>query len=155
VTALALAPQPSICGHLAFSEYTEAAHPFVFTTFADSMRETRSIGADNRRLYEHALKRLLREPGTRTVLATPAGEPDELMGWAVAMPTSLVYVYVRWAYRRGKLGAHLGSALIELATGKRATTAAIWTIDASRMAAHGYPISYDLDEHERFRQLAR
>lgn len=142
-------------GHLAFAEYSPASHPFVFATFVDSMRETPAIGADARRLYDHALKRLLREPGTRTVVVTPAGSPDEFMGWAVASPTALVYAYVRHAYRRGKLGAHLGTALIELVTGNRATPAAIWTLDASRMAASGFPLRYDLDENERFRQLAR
>ena len=156
MTALALVPNhDSISGHLAFAEYTERAHPFVFGTFAASLRDTPSVTAENRRLYEHALKRLLREPGTKTAMVTPAGESDELMGWAVASETALVYVYVRFAYRRGKLGAHLGTALLELVTGNRSTPAAIWTMDASRMAAAGFPLRYDLDENERFRQLAR
>jgi hypothetical protein len=156
MTALALVrSHDGISGHLAYAEYSEHAHPFVFGTFACSLRDTPGITAENRRLYEHALKRLLREPGTRTVLVTPAGEPDELMGWAVASPTALVYVYVRFHYRRGKLGPHIGTALIELVTGDRASPAAIWTTDASRMAAHGFPLRYDLDENERFRQLAR
>ena len=145
----------AIVSHLAFAEYSESAHPFVFGTFQDSLRGTPSISADNRRLYEHALKRLLLDASTKTALVTPAGAPDELMGWAVASPTALIYVYVRFGWRRGKPGAHLGTALIELVTGNRQTPAAIWTMDASRMAASGYPIRYDLDENERFRQLAR
>lgn len=142
--------------HLSLVEYTDAARPFVFSTFADSMADTPGICAENRRLYEFSLKRLLREPGTRTALVTPHGSPDEFMGWAVASPTSLVYVYVRHHYRRGKiLQTHVGTWLIEVVTGSRETPVAIWTTDASRMAASGFPLRYDLDENEKFRQLAR
>jgi len=156
MTAFSLAPRPAgIASHLAFAEYTEAAHGFVFGTFSHSLRETPGNSAESRLTYEHALKRLLRTPGTKTVMVTPAGESGELMGWAVATESALIYVYVRYAYRRAKLGAHLGTALIELVTGNRATPAAIWTLDASRMAAAGYPIRYDLDENEKLRQLAR
>jgi hypothetical protein len=76
------------------------------------------------------------------------------MGWAVAMPDALAFAYVRFAYRRGKLGMHLGSQLIALVAGETAK-AAIWTMDASRMADHGFPIRYDLDAHEQFTALAR
>ena len=105
--------------------------------------------------YESALKRLMRDPSTVAAVVTPRGDRDEFMGWAVATPTCLVYVYVRFPYRRGRIGAHVGTALIEAVTGRRETSAAIWTLDASRMAAHGYPIRYDLEENLRFKQLAR
>lgn len=139
--------------HLAFRALADDAMPWVFGTFAESLRATRDIRAEDRLLYEHALKRLLKEPVTKAVALTPNGEPGELMGWAVATPTSLVYAYVRYPYRRGKLGAHLGTALIrEVYAGE---AAAIWTVDASRMAAAGFKLRYDLDQHEAFKQLAR
>jgi hypothetical protein len=127
----------------------------VFGTFANSMRSTASISPESRVVYERALKRLLLDPSSRAIVVTPAGEPAELMAWAVASTSALAYVYVRHCYRRGKIGAHLGTALIEMATGSRSTPAAIWTTDASHMAANGFPIRYDLDEHEKFKQLAR
>ena len=141
--------------HLAFSAYSEAAHPFVFGTFARSLRGTESISPSDRITYEHAIKRLLRDPGTRAAMVTPAGEPDELMAWAIGSEGCLVYAYVRYEYRLGKIGSHIGRELIEFVAGGRPCPAAIWTIDASRMAAHGYPIRYDLDRNQQLRQLAR
>lgn len=144
----------NLATHISFAAYTERAHPFVFGTFSDSLKQTHSISTQSRLTYENALKRLMLEPTTRSIVVVPAGESDEFMGWAVASPSYLAYVYVRHCYRR-KAGLHLGTALIELATGNRATPFAIWTNDASRMAASGFPIRYDLDEHERFKALAR
>lgn len=142
--------------HVSFRGYTDSARAFLFSTFSDSLRETPGMDAGKRSTYERALERALRAPDTRTALVTPSGSPDELLGWAVSVPTALVYVYVRFPYRRGKLlGMHLGTDLIERVTGDRSTPVALWTLDASRMAAHGYPIRFDLDEHERFKQLAR
>lgn len=144
-----------IRGHTEYHVYTDAHRPFVFGTFQESLTETPSITSDTRRLYEHALKRAMMDPSTRAVVLVPRGAPDEFLGWAVASDTALLYVYVRFPYRRGKLGEHLGTSLIERVTLDREMPLAIWTMDASRMAASGFPFRYDLDENERFRQLAR
>jgi len=45
------------------------------------------------------------------VVATPAGDSNELLGWAIGMRGALLYAYVRFPYRRSKLGFHrLGTA---------------------------------------------
>lgn len=145
--------------HLVFSPYSADARAFVFSTFAAS------LGVDHRQQVrsERALRRAMLDPGARAVVVHPASHPEELFGWAVALPSCLVYVYVRHDYRRSRLatvlgdeGRHIGSQLIKHVDGVWQTVpAALWTADVSRMAAAGYPIRYDLQEHERFEQLAR
>jgi hypothetical protein len=133
---------------------TPRGYAFVFSTFGDSLRHT-----DDARdiiLLRNALQRALRDTDCAAVVATPASDNDELLGWAVGMRGALLYAYVRFPYRRSKLGFHrLGDRLISSVVGDGTVPSALWTRDASQMAAAGYPIRYDLDAHERFRQLAR
>lgn len=148
--------------HLVFTPYHADARAFVFSTFSESLRQT-GVDRTDRLAYERAMGRAMLEPDARTCIVSPAGHPEEFLGWSVALPDALLYVYVRFDYRRGKCapvlgeeGRHIGHRLIKHVDGVWSQVpAALWTKDASRMAAAGYPIRYDLDQHERFRQLAR
>jgi len=129
-------------------------YAFVFSTFGESLRHTE--GGRDVMLLRNALQRALRDTDCAAVVATPAGDTDELLGWAVGLRGSLLYAYVRFPYRRSKLGFHrLGDRLISAVVGDGPIPSALWTHDASQMAAAGYPIRYDLDAHERFKTLAR
>jgi len=141
--------------HVDLLRYSESAHhPFVFATFSDSLRS--STDWNSRRQLEHALHRALLDPESSTAVATPKGRPDELLGWAVSLRGALFYAYVRFPYRMSKIVRHVGDGLIREVCGQApGVRAALWTLDASRMAAHGYPIRYDLDAHNEFKQLAR
>ena len=133
---------------------TPTGYAFVFSTFGESLRHVG--GGYDIMLLRNALQRALRDVECSAVVATPAGDSDELLGWAVGMRGALLYAYVRFPYRRSKLGFHrLGNRLISAVVGDGTIPSALWTRDASQMAAAGYPIRYDLDAHERFRQLAR
>jgi hypothetical protein len=133
---------------------TADGYPFVFSTFGESLR--RAHDGRDIALLRSALQRALRDVDCSAVVATPAGDANELLGWAVGMRGALLYAYVRFPYRRSKLGFHrLGDRLIGAVVGNGTIPSALWTRDASQMAAAGYPIRYDLDAHERFRQLAR
>lgn len=143
-----------MCSHVDMLRYDETLHhPFVFSTFSDSLRSRYS--KDARVELEHALMRALLDPEVRTAMATPHGKPDALNGWAVGLRGVLLYAYVRFPYRCSKIVPHVGSSLIREVCDGDTICSALWTIDASRMAAHGFPIRYDLDEHSRFLQLAR
>lgn len=141
----------------------DEARPFVFSTFAASLRQSDVPSADIE-TYSNALERALRAPETRTTLVFPSGHPDEFLGWAVSTPDRLVYAYLRFDYRRSKMrnvlgmeGIHLGSQIIDRVSDPLwlQIPSALWTRDASRMAASGYPIRYDLDQNEQFKQSAR
>ena len=138
---------------------------FVMGTFWASLRDNPGVRKDERETYERALARALRDPGATSCVVSPAGEPEEMIGWAVALPglrnvalPALAFAYVHYKFRRGRfLGHHFGRDII----GRVARTEgnvlplAIWTRAASRMAAKGFPARYDIDEHERFINLAR
>lgn len=144
-----------MCSHVDLIHYAEDDHhPFVFSTFCDSLR--RDVDFNARRMLENSLRRALLDPDVKTAVATPRGKRDELLGWAVGLRGALLYAYVRFPYRMSKIVKHVGDSLIrEVCCPDVGVRAALWTLDASRMAAHGYPIRYDLDAHNAFRQLAR
>lgn len=144
-----------MCSHVDIIRYSEAVHhPFVFSTFCDSLRSSHDFNSV--RKLENSLRRALIDPDASTAVATPKGEPDELLGWAVGLRGILLYAYVRFPYRQGKIIKRVGDTLIRMvANGETGYRAAMWTLDASRMAAHGYPIRYDLDAHCEFTKLAR
>lgn len=147
----------SLAGHLDYAPIEQRHMAFVMGTFWESVREQPNVEAVSRQTYERALARTLRAPDTRSVVVSPSGYPDEMIGWAVAMPTCLVFAYVRYPDRRGRLGHHFGADIIGRVArfGGGVLPLAIWTRAASRMAAKGFPARYDIDEHERFLKLAR
>lgn len=145
---------------LVYRPIDESARPFVFATFAKSL----GFNGDEAKLLTHALDHVLRLPEAQTSVVSPRGHAEEFFGWAVAIPSCLVYAYVRFDYRRSKLraalgeeGRHLGSKLIDSVGGDEwaQVPAAIWTVDASQMAASGYPIRYDLEQNSKLKQLVR
>lgn len=144
-----------MCSHVDLVRYSDDVHhSFVFSTFCDSMRD--SADYESIRLYEFSLKRALIDPGAMTAIATPKDSWDEFLGWAVGLDGALLYAYVRFPYRMSQIVRHVGDSLIRRVAGDAGgVRAALWTLDASRMAGHGYPIRYDLDAHNNFRQLAR
>jgi len=153
-------------GHLDYSRIQPQHLQFVCGTFSDAVRETPGTKSETWTLGERALTRAIRDPQAKTCVVFPAGYPDELIGWALSMPTCLVFAYVRYSHRRGRvLGHHFGIDLLTRVANLPIVDAAfdadasvpvaIWTRSASRMAARGFPIRYDLDEHEKFLQLAR
>ena len=143
-----------MCSHVDMVPYSEAVHhAFVFSTFADSLRKLCTSGEI--RSLELSLRRALIDPAAKTAVAIPRDSWDEFLGWSVALDGVLVYAYVRFPYRQSKIVSHLGDSVIRHVCPDGCVRAAMWTLDASRMAAHGYPIRYDLDEHNRFRGLAR
>lgn len=173
-------PSPATDRRIVIRPYDERAHAFrpyerdrdrrfVFGTFLPAVGDTPGTMSDSREAHGRALERVLRGPDVRAVVLTPSGSPDELMGWAVATSRALVFVHVAYQYRRGRLGFHYGSALVEAATGADgrhfwaemhgcvhkgpAIPCALWTRAASRMAAKGFPWRYDLDEHEKLIEL--
>jgi hypothetical protein len=157
-----------------YDERTHAIHPyddstdrrFVFGNFLPS------IQPEQRDIYGTALKRLLRSPDTTAIVLTPATARDELMGFSVATPDALVFVYVAYAYRRGRVGFHYGSELARVATrnqdrslhgemhglhlmASKPIPCALWTRAASRMAGKGFPWYFDLDQNEKLKELGR
>lgn len=148
-----------ISGHLSYSPIDNRHMQFVFGTFLDSLRDNPGSTSESVQSHERALARALRGPDARTIVVTPAGYPDEMIGWAVALPTCFVFAYVRYANRRGRLGHHFGSDMVNRLWPQTpiasVTPAAIWTRAASRMASKGFPARYDIDENEKFLQLAR
>jgi len=144
-----------MCSHVDMVPYSDDVHhAFVFSTFADSLRKLCMSGEI--RSLELSLRRALIDPSCKTAVAIPHDSWDEFLGWSVSLGDVLVYAYVRFPYRMSKIVSHVGDSLIRhVCSDDGSVRAALWTLDASRMAGHGYPIRYDLDEHNRFRQLAR
>jgi hypothetical protein len=147
-----------IGAHLTYSTISDRHMRFVMGTFWASLRDNPGVRADERGTYERALARVLRDPAATTCVICPAGAPDEMIGWAAALPTSLTFAYVHYNFRRGRfLGHHFGRDIIGRVArfDESVLPLAIWTRAASRMVAKGFPARYDIDEHERFIQLAR
>lgn len=98
-----------------------------------------------------ALERILRGGIGRAVSATPAGFPDELMGWALSLDGALIFAYVSDDFRRQGLGA----ALVSRVTDALPVPLAYWTRDAEEMAAHGLAIRYDIHAFRALCSYAR
>ena len=146
--------ETGISRHLEHVAITREHYPFVVGTFSDCLQAESWMTSESRHVHERALLRALRDPSALAIVVTPRGYPDELIGWSVAMPTALLFAYVRYPFRRGRLGHHFGTDLIERVC-QSWVPCAVWTRAASRMAAKGFPTRYDIDEHEKFLQLAR
>jgi hypothetical protein len=148
-----------IGSHLTYSAVGEPHMRFVVGTFWASLRDNPGVRVDERNVYERALARVLRDPGASTCVVCPVGAPDEMIGWAVALPTALIFAYTHYRFRRGRfLGHHFGRDMVGRVSSSKSDDVlplAIWTRAASRMAGKGFPIRYDLDEHEKFINLAR
>jgi hypothetical protein len=131
--------------------------PWVVCTLLSSVRETPCLGRELQ-LIEDALTRALDSKMTKTVIASPSGHPDVFLGYAIALGDALLFAYVRYANRRGRLGHRFGSDLIGRVIDGRTSAhipVILWTRAASRMAANGYPIRFDLDEYEKFTNWTR
>lgn len=132
------------------------ARNFVFSTFDFSVGKSTCDGAANTRSLDRAFARALHDPGVNAVVMTPLGVRDEFLGWAVALADYLVYAYVRYDYRRRRIiGLPLGTMLIKHVVPKPVIPCALWTQDASDMAAAGFPLRYDLRARAAFTALER
>jgi GNAT superfamily N-acetyltransferase len=87
-----------------------------------------------------AIERLLHGGLARAAVAVPRGYSDDLLGWAVALDESLLFGYVRAPMRRQGIGAQLVTALTQAAP----VPVAYWTPSVEAIAAHGFPVRYDI-----------
>jgi hypothetical protein len=143
--------------HLEYSKFDGDGAQFARVTFRESIRTMPGMTSEIRAAYDRAFARVLRDPTARAEVVTPRGYPDQKFGWAVSLPSCLVFAYVRYEARRGRLGHHFGMPLIRRVWSDLGNVIpiCIWTHAASRMSKRGVPLRYDLDEHEKFLQLAR
>lgn len=137
----------------------ECQAKFVNGTFTASLRdssgESQSYTSQVKQAY-HSLLDASKRPGFEGVIATPETDSDQFLGWAAANEWCFVFCYVRALYRKGALGVHLGREMIgRVVPSGGALVMPVWTWSASRAAAQGYPVRYDLDVRDRFFKTGR
>lgn len=126
--------------------------PMVKSSFVRSISETEPDPPAARILLGKIIHRVLVDPRTVTVAAFPRGYPDEPLGWAAAMDGGLVFLYVKYAFRRNGLGTTLAARVLDPDGPIRV---AYWTRAASRMALGGYPIVHDMCVQSELARFAR
>lgn len=115
-------------------------HKVVRCTFADSVSEAELDPPAARIALHKIIHRVLVDPRAVSVVAWPRGYPDEQIGWAVSLDGALVFVYVKYHFRRKGLGTMLAARVLEPDGPIRVV---YWTRAAGRMALGGYPIVHD------------
>lgn len=130
-----------------------SAHfPIVRSTFAHAVAETEPDPATARLALHRIIHRVLVDPRTVSVVAWPRGYSDEHIGWAVALGGALVFVYVKYRFRRKGIGTMLAARVLDPDGPIRV---AYWTRAAGRMALGGYPIVHDMAAQSEIARLAR
>lgn len=127
-------------------------HRMAQTTFVDAMSEIAESPQAARDSFRKIIHRVLVDPRTVSAIAWPRGYPDEHMGWAAARDGVLVFVYVKYRYRRKGLGTMLAAHVIDAEGPIRL---AYWTRAAGRMALGGYPIVHDSCAQSELARFAR
>lgn len=143
--------------HVFLSAHTfgpiQAAHfPLVRSSFVRAVSEIEPDPAASRILLHKIIHRVLVDPSSRTVVASPVGYPDEHIGWAVALGGALVFAYVKKDFRHRGLGTVLVSQVLDPDGPIRV---AYWTRAAGRMALGGYPIVHDMSAQAELARFAR
>lgn len=85
--------------------------PFVFDSWARSYRRSRWAGTIPNHLYDtvsrEGSKGIIDRPNTRVVVAVAPGDERRVMGYYVAEPGVLHWLYVKQAFRRMGIGRSL------------------------------------------------
>lgn len=123
-----------------FGRIQDVHFPLVRGSFVRAVSEMEPDPAAARIYLHKIIHRVLVDPSTRTVVASPIGYPEEHIGWAVATPSALVFAYVKKNFRRRGLGTTLVAQVLESSGPIRV---AYWTRAAGRMALDDYPIVHD------------
>jgi GNAT superfamily N-acetyltransferase len=89
-----------------------------------------------------ALARILRGGLGRSAVVVPRGEEyhGDTLGWAAALDGRILFAYVREPLRRQGFGAQLITSLTNLVP----VPVAYWTPEIEQVAAHGFPVCYDI-----------
>ena len=139
-------------GALGFGRINREQHRFAKSTFVDSLTEIAESPASARVAFGKIIHRVLVDPRTVSVVAFPCGYPDEQLGWAASVDGVLVFVYVRYHFRRKGLGTMLAAQVVDADGPIRL---AYWTRAAGRMALGGYPIIHDVCAQSELARFAR
>jgi len=113
--------------------------PAVHAAF---VRDSWARGAQEPR---ERLDELLREEGSRCVVAHLRGRPDDFLGWAARTADALVFAYTKPVVRKRGLARGLVTALGFSETpgvAEAPLPLLIWTPSAQRLAAEGWPLYY-------------
>lgn len=140
---------------LSVLEYGQVArdhHRFAKSTFVDALTEIAESPASARPAFSKIIHRVLVDPRTVSVVAWPRGYPDEQLGWAASIDGVLVFVYVKYRFRRKGLGTMLAAQVLDSDGPIRL---AYWTRAAGRMALGGYPIVHDSCAQSELARFAR
>lgn len=124
---------------------------FVFASFTKSLRDFGTVGALYLRQHVYQLERELRGGLGATVVASPIGEPDTMLGWAHADCGSLVYAYTIADCRKWGIGSVMAGGLFSGGP----VPVVYWTVLAQEIADHGFPVIHDFDEYVRRERAAQ
>lgn len=85
---------------------------FLFDSFRKSLIECWTWKAMPVRLLLERMKRQLRTPGVRTMVAVGVPDENTLMGWASCVPADneVVFAFVKYEQRRFRIGTSLVAA---------------------------------------------
>jgi GNAT superfamily N-acetyltransferase len=134
--------------------YQRAHADFVVGSFGASIRRESPWSSTNVRAHMDALERVLRDPGTRALVAIPTGHADDLIGWAVQSDGALVFAYVRYALRGQGIGRALLDAAFDGIPEGITTPVVYWTRAATRYARAGHRYAFDTEALDRIARLA-
>ena len=125
---------------------------FVRDSFRRSMYDA---ALDTANYHTEMLNRDLRGRMGTTVVATPAGCPDVLIGWASAIHNSLLFAYVPRMYRGAGIARQMLAWLFQYAGLHGKIKLVYWTAIAQNASDAGFPIEHDWREFNRREQLIR
>jgi GNAT superfamily N-acetyltransferase len=117
-----------------------AHFPWMLSTFTEQLALLPVTPRSAAHAQADALARLLRGGLGRAMVLTPRGYDGDPLGWGHSLDGSILYVYVRRLLRRKGFGAQLITRLTDLVP----VPVAFWTPEIEQIAAHGFPVRYDI-----------
>jgi GNAT superfamily N-acetyltransferase len=140
-----------LSNHFEVLPATPAAYPWMIACFHKQIQRIDGGPHELAHSQRDALARILRGGLGSAVVASPIGFPEEEGGFAVALGGALLFAYVRNDFRRQGIARKMLQAL----TLRTPVEAAYWTPEAEAIAAHGFPLRYDINAYRSLLAFVR